>query len=72
MSHPESLDQVISSNKKRKRQLQAECVGGLLIDQFDFRRLLYRHVARSGTRQNLGHHDPALSPHLGEVGPIPK
>src|SRR5215470_17720013 len=66
-----SFDHLIGSNQQRRRDGQAERLGGLEIDgELEFSRLLHWQIGRARAFENFVHVHRCLPPLIAIVGPV--
>src|ERR1700720_413153 len=66
-----SLDDLVGPLQERRRDRQAEGLGGLQVEgEFELRRLLDGKISRLGASQNLVYIDRTTSRHLGDIHSI--
>src|SRR5262245_61118760 len=65
------MDDVIGSQEQRLRDGEAECLGGLEVDdQLKLRGLLDGQIGGLGPFQNLAYHLGGFLPHGSQAGPV--
>src|SRR5207302_9257716 len=66
-----SFDDLVRADEDRWRHSEAECLGGLEIDdQLERGRLLDRQIGRLGAVQDLSGVNSSLAPSIGKTRPI--
>jgi len=65
------IDHLIRPQQQRRRDRQAERLGGLEVDdEFEFRWLLYRKISRLLALENFGHVLAGSPVYVGNVSPV--